>query len=287
MTASTNKEENTYPIDPENAVEMARLLNQDMTLTKAMGGPLSEQTDTSLFHNVLDLACGPGGWVLDVARLLSEAQVTGVDISKLMTDYGNASAKARGLQNAHFTTMNIQAPFPFEDGTFDLVNARALVAVLTPQTWPKLLRETFRVTRPGGVIRLTEAEMPITNSPAFEQLAQMSLNAFSVTGRSFAPTARNFGITPMLSQLLRRTGYQNVQVKAYGIDSSAGAAGHEGFYQDFMMAFELGREFFIGLDLTTNEKYEELYQQVLREMRGDDFCAIGYMLTVWAEKPST
>ncbi len=280
-----SKEENTYPIDPENAVEMARLLNQDMTLTRAMGGPLSEQPDAPLFHDVLDLACGPGGWVLDVARLLPEAQVTGVDISKLMTDYGNASAKARGLQNAHFTTMNIQEQFPFEDGTFDLVNARTLVAVLMPQVWPRLLRETFRLTRPGGVIRLTEAEMPITNSPAFEQLSQMSLNAFSTTGRSFAPTARNFGITPVLSRLLRHAGYQNIQHQAYGVDSSAGTEGHEGFYQDFMVVFQLGKKFFVDLGLTTNEKYEDLYQQTLREMRADDFCAIGYMLTVWGEKP--
>ncbi len=285
MMTSTGKDESTYPIDPENAVEMARLLNQDIMTTKAMGGPLSEQGENPPFQNVLDLACGPGGWVLDVARLLPEAQVTGVDLSKLMTDYGRATAKARGLHNAHFTPANILEPFPFEDNSFDLINARALVAVLTPRVWPSVLRETFRVCCSGGIMRLTESEMPLTNSPAFEQISQMALNAFSMTGRNFSPTARNFGITPMLSKLLKNAGYHNVKYKAYGVDTSTGTEGHESFYQDFMVVLQLGKPFFVGLGLTTDEKYEELYQQTLREMMADDFCAIGYSMTAWGEKP--
>ncbi len=285
MVSPSGKDESTYPIDPENAVEMARLLNQDMMTTKAMGGPLSEQADAPLFHDVLDLACGPGGWVLDVARLLPGATVTGVDISKLMTDYGRATAKARSLHNAHFTTMNIQEPFLFADDSFDLVNARALVAVLTPRTWPIMLHEAFRICRYGGIMRLTEAEMPITNSPAFEETTQMALNAFSMTGRNFGPTARNFGITPMLSRLLKGAGFSNIRYKAYGVDTSAGTEGYESFYQDFMVVFQLGKPFFVKLGLTTDEQYEKLYQQTLCEMRSPDFCVMSYSLTVWGEKP--
>ena len=282
---TTGKDESIYPIDPESAVEMARLLNQDTVSTKALGGPLVEQGDCSTYKSVLDLACGPGGWVLDVARLLPDAQIMGVDISARMTDYGRATAKARGLQNAHFMTMNIQEPFSFADSSFDLINSRYLVAVLTPKTWSALLRETFRMCKPGGVMRLTENEMPITNSPAFEQITQLALNAFTMTGRNFGPTARNFGITPMLSKLLKDTGYINVNYKAYGVDTSAGTEGHESFYQNLMVAFQLGKPYFVGLGLTTDEKYEELYQQTLQEMMADDFCAISYSLTAWGEKP--
>lgn len=281
----TGKDESTYPIDPENAVEMARLLTQDTIVTKAMGGPLAEQDKDRSFHDVLDLACGPGCWVLDVARLRPDTQVVGADISKLMTSYGRATAMARGLHNAHFVTMNIQEPFPFADNSSDLINARYLVAVLTPNIWPTMLRETFRVCEPGGIIRLNEAEMPITNSPAFEQITQMTLNSFSMTGRNFGPTARNFGITPMLPKLLRNAGYERVKYKAYAIEFSAGTETHEGFYQNYEAGFHLGKEFFVKLGLTTDEKYEDLYQQMLREMRADDFCAISYNLTVWAEKP--
>ncbi len=282
---ATRKDESIYPIDPENAVEMARLLNLDTVFTKALGGPLAEQGDYPPCKSVLDLACGPGGWVLDVARMLPDAQVMGVDISTRMTDYGRATAKARGLQNAHFMTMNIQEPFSFADNSFDLINARYLVAVLTPNTWPVLLRETFRMCKPGGIMRLTETEMAITNSPAFEQITQMALNAFTMTGRNFGPTARNFGITPMLPKLLKDTGYTHVNYKAYGVDTSAGTEGHESFYQNYMVVFQLGKPYFVGLGLATDEKYEELYQQTLQEMMADDFCAISYSLVAWGEKP--
>lgn len=284
---TTEKAENTYPIDPENVVEMTRLLNLDTTFTKQMGGPISEQGETPAFGNILDLACGPGGWVLDVARILPKAQVMGVDISARMTEYGRVTAKTRGLQNAHFMLMNIQEQFPFLDGSFDLINARYLVAVLTPNNWPLMLGEAFRVSKAGGIVRLTESEMPMTNSPAFEQISQMSLNAFSMTGRNFGPTARNFGITPMLPKLLKDAGFARVQTKAYGADTSAGTEGHESFCQNYSVVFQLGKAFLVGLGLTTAEKYEELYQQVLQDMRDDNFCAITYSLTAWGEKPNS
>ena len=287
MTASTNREENTYPIDPENAAEMARLLRQDMLITKAMKGPLTDQTNTSLFSNVLDLACGPGGWVLDVARLLPEAQITGVDISVLMVNYGRATAKARGLHNAHFMTTNIKESFPFADNSFDLVNARYLVSVLAPVEWPTMLREVLRVCRPGGVIRFTETEMPITNSMGVEKITQLLLNAFTVTGRNFSPTARNFGITTMLPRLLRNAGCTDVDYASYSLDFSTGATAHDGFYQDYMVTFQLVKDFIVKLGLAPTEQYEEIYQQMLSEMLSEDFCGMIYNLTTWGHKPRT
>jgi hypothetical protein len=44
--------------------------------------------------------------------------------------------------------------------------------------WPKLLQEFQRVTRPGGVIRITESEMLIqSTSSALTQLYQIALDA--------------------------------------------------------------------------------------------------------------
>jgi hypothetical protein len=89
----------------------------------------------------------------------------------------------------------------------------------------------------------------------------------------------------MLPKLLNDAGYGRVKYQAYAIEFSAGTEAYEGFYQDYEAGFHLGKEFFVKLGLATDEKYENLYQQVLCEMRADDFCAISYNLTVWAEKP--
>src|SRR6266699_2543618 len=55
-------DENTYVNDPESGAEMLRLLDQDRTLTRCMGGLLAEQSGVEGLQDVLDIACGPGGW---------------------------------------------------------------------------------------------------------------------------------------------------------------------------------------------------------------------------------
>src|SRR5713226_4502678 len=79
-----NQGSNSYVFDPESPAEMARLINQGRQLTQAMGGLFVGMPDTSGLHNVLDVACGPGGWVLDVAFAHPEIEVAGIDISKTM-----------------------------------------------------------------------------------------------------------------------------------------------------------------------------------------------------------
>lgn len=58
---------NSYFFDPESPAEMARLINLDQFITRNMGGPLTGITDPSSLSTVVDLACGPDGWVLDIA----------------------------------------------------------------------------------------------------------------------------------------------------------------------------------------------------------------------------
>lgn len=74
---------NGYVMPTESAVETARLVLQGQALTQAMGGllPSVEQTSIAHMQQVLDLACGPGEWVLAVAQRYPHLQVVGVDLS--------------------------------------------------------------------------------------------------------------------------------------------------------------------------------------------------------------
>src|SRR3989442_9230528 len=53
--------------DRSSNPEMIRLMIQDSTVTAGMGGPLAEQPDPAALHRVLDIGCGPGGWLLETA----------------------------------------------------------------------------------------------------------------------------------------------------------------------------------------------------------------------------
>jgi predicted O-methyltransferase YrrM len=279
-------ESNTYMIDHESAAEMARLLNQDRIFTEAMGGLLSERAnDFSGIKRVLDAGCGPGGWTQELAFAHPGIEVTGIDISETMIKYAHAQARVQGLDNAHFQIMDLQQPLKFPDDSFDLVNAR-LLGFFSPAFWPQLVQEYVRITRPGGLIRLTETEMSVSNSPALEQEHSWFFQALWRAGQSFSSNGERLTITAQLAPLLRRAGCCNVQVRAYAIDWSCGTPAYEAIYKDMQVGFKLMEPFYLATGVATQEELDKTYQQMLIEIQQETFSAAHYLLSASGEKPA-
>ncbi|HLI06467.1 MAG TPA: methyltransferase domain-containing protein [Ktedonobacteraceae bacterium] len=287
MSVSNNAsgDENTYFIDAENAAEMARLTVQDRLTTKAMGGLLPEQADVSGIYDILDIACGPGAWVLDMAQTYPEKRVTGIDISRLMIAYAQAQAREKDLNNASFQVMDALKPLEFADHSFDLVNARFIFSFMPATAWPKLLQECLRILQPGGIIRLTESEWYFTNSAAYERLHGMVTQAMHLAGLSFSPDGRMVGITPMLARLLRDAGFAGIAEQAHMINLSAGTEAHQGLYQNLLAFLKLIQPFLIKTGVTTQAEVDSLYYQAMGELMSDEFCAVSFLLTAWGTKP--
>ncbi len=286
MSTDYKPDENTYVIDSESAAEMARLLHQDRLLTEHLKGLSLKYTDPSNLKEILDIACGPGGWVLDMARAYPNIQVTGIEISKQMTQYARAQASAQGLDNASFRTMDVLKPLDFPDNSFDFINARLLFGFMPTKAWPPLLQECKRILRTGGVIRLTEGEIGISNGPVVEQLGGMFIRALQLAGLSFSPDGRHVGITPLLGRFLQDAGFQNIQKTAYALDYSAGTDLHLPFVQDMLAGAKLAHPFLIKMGVTTQEEIDRLYEQSKQEMYSENFCGVWFYLTVWGEKPA-
>jgi ubiquinone/menaquinone biosynthesis C-methylase UbiE len=144
----------------DSQAEMVQLIETDQLFTKAMGGLLPERSEQTIaqLHDVLDIGCGPGGWILEMAYAYPQMQATGIDISQGMIDYANALARANGLDNTQFHAANAIDPLGFPDDSFDLVNARQLEGAIPAAAWPGMIKEMVRVTRRGGTIRLTSVE---------------------------------------------------------------------------------------------------------------------------------
>ncbi len=278
-------ESNEYMIDHESAGEMARLLHQDRIFTEAMGGLLAERdNDFSGMKRVLDAGCGPGGWTQEVAFANQDIEVIGVDISETMINYARAQAKVQRLDNLHFQVMDLQEPLAFPDNAFDLVNAR-LLGFFTPEFWPQLIQEYLRITRPGGLIRLTETEMSISNSAALEQEHSWFFRSMWKAGQSFSPNGERLTITAQLAPLLRRAGCRNIQVRAYAIDWSFGAPAHEAIYEDMRVGFKLIEPYYLATGVATQEEMDKTYQQMLIEVQQESFAGVHYLLSASGEKP--
>ncbi|TMD62480.1 MAG: methyltransferase domain-containing protein [Chloroflexi bacterium] len=285
-SGDSSQKESTYVIDAESGTEMARLINQERLLTRVMGGVFPEHFDLSHVSHILDVGCGPGGWVLDVAFEHPKINVVGFDISQQMVEYARAHAEAQGMNNASFQVMNALESLEFDDNSFDVVNARYIQAFMMKTSWAPLMKEIMRILRPGGRLLLTDGEWSISNSPAFEKMGAMLTNVGTITGRSFSPDGRHICITPMLGRFLRDAGFVDIQRKAHALDFSAGVEDYGDTYQDLLAGLKLLEPFLVHAKVTTEEEFEELYQQALAELMLDSFCAVGYMLTVWGKKPA-
>lgn len=283
-TEHNAKRENTYVIDSENEAEMIRLLDQDRMVTQMMGGLFPERSDLDGIKRILDLGCGPGGWTQEVAFAYPEIEIVGIDISQTIIAYAQAQAEVQGLRNAHFQVMDATQPLTFENQSFDLVNARFISGFMLPTTWPQLLNECRRVLRPGGIMRLTDSESPIANTPAFVQLYTWINQAFMLAGRSFSPDGTHYGIVNMLPHFLRRVEFEQVQIMAHAVEFSTRAEQYHTSLKNQESLFPLLQPFLLKYQITTEEEFTRVYHEAMAEMLSSDFSALSFMLTAWGRK---
>lgn len=273
--------ENVYFIDPESGAEMARLLDQDRLVTKGMGGLFSGVSDAevSRLQRLLDIACGPGGWAQEVAFAHPDKEVVAFDISNAMIEYARVQARLQKLRNATFHVMNVLEPLSFPDESFDLVNARS-IAFMPPAAWPRLLQECLRILRPGGIIRLSEGDIPFTNKPAYDTLWRWLSLALYKAKQTFSPNGQTLGIMPMLSYLVRQAGFQDIRQVPHVLDASLGSESYESARQDTLIATKLFEPFVTAMGIATPEQFNHAYEQMQVEMMADDFRSFAIMLTV-------
>src|SRR5262249_25945876 len=129
----------TYFVEDRSSnAEMIRLMILDNMITTVMGGPLAEQPDPTSLHRVLDIGCGPGGWILEAARLYPHMELVGIDISWRMIEYARTQAQAQGLTDGiEFRAMDALRPLEFPDGFFDMVNTRFCSSYILAKDWPR------------------------------------------------------------------------------------------------------------------------------------------------------
>lgn len=274
----------TYFVQDKNSeAEMIRLMIQDSLITAGMGGPLVEQPDPSRLHRVLDIGCGPGGWILETAALYPHMELVGIDISWKMIEYARAQAKAQRLTDGvEFHVMDALRSLEFPNASFDLVTIRLGTSFMPAKDWPQLLREMARVARPGGVLRVIDCDAPQSNSPAYTRLNELLTIAVGRAGRSYKQGG--FGMLPLLPRLLSEAGCQNVQTRACTLEYLAGTVAGQNFQQNIVYFCQTVLPFLEHWNCAPDD-YETLQQQALVETQQKDFRATWYMETIWGTLP--
>ncbi len=275
----------TYVVqDRSNEEEMNRLHLQDQLVTRGMGGVLPEQGDLSRFRHVLDVGCGTGNWIIALAQQVPTASLLiGADVSHRMLEYARSQAQAAGLADrVEFHMMDALRMLEVPQKSFDLVNQRLGLGYLRTWEWPGLLQEYQRVCRAGGIIRITESDMLVCNTPACSALQDLFTDALIRAGHLFFP--ERDGVTRALEPTMHKAGILNLQTRVHKLEYRAGTPEGQLFAEDIKHIFRTLLPF-LRKWTKVPENYEHLYQQALQEMQQPDFVATWRLLTVWGINP--
>jgi SAM-dependent methyltransferase len=124
--------------------------------------------------DVLDVGCGPGSITVDLARRVAPGRVVGVDLSAEVLVKAGELAAGRGVDSVVFEQADVTA-LPYRDGSFDVVHAHQVLQHLCDPV--AALREMRRVTRPGGIVAVREADYAATSwyphSPGLDEWARI------------------------------------------------------------------------------------------------------------------
>ena len=146
---------------------------------------------------LLDVACGTGRTLHQLAQTHPDLQFYGVDLSPAYVQL--ARKRLADLAEAALAVENAEA-LPFADATFDIATSVYLFHELPRNARRNVAREMFRVVRPGGLL-------VIEDSAQLSESAELATALQSFPGEFHEPFYADY-LADDLADLLREVGFE-------------------------------------------------------------------------------
>ncbi|MFK4912740.1 MULTISPECIES: demethylmenaquinone methyltransferase [Lactococcus] len=172
---------------------------------------------------ILDLCCGTGDWTFDLSKAVGQmGKVVGLDFSENMLKVAQAKIDKNDNNNIEFIQGNAMA-IPFEKEMFDVVTIG--YGLRNTPDYLTVLREIFRVLKPGGKVVCIETSHPTL--PIYKQAFELYFKkVMPFLGKVFAKSLReyqwlqksaeNFPDAKALALLFSKAGFSTVSYQKYG-----------------------------------------------------------------------
>ncbi|KAI8088717.1 S-adenosyl-L-methionine-dependent methyltransferase [Halteromyces radiatus] len=167
-------DESVAYILPSDATEVKRLELNHNLWKMILDGLYKSSVHESLVEGItiLDVGCGPGFWIRDMAILYPNSKFIGIDMADVFI--------TKDLPpNVEFQIINAAMGLPFQDESFDFVFQRFLVMGFPTDTYKQSIKEMKRVLKPNGAIEILELVNHYTNpSPALTKISGWRMDSF-------------------------------------------------------------------------------------------------------------
>jgi len=115
---------------------------------------------------LVDIACGSGAFLDDLARTFPRSRLAGVDLSAAYLAEARRRSGVTALVQARAERL------PFADASLDAATAVYLFHELPPKVRPVVAAEIARVLKPGGLLVFADSIQP-ADEPGLERLLQV------------------------------------------------------------------------------------------------------------------
>jgi ubiquinone/menaquinone biosynthesis C-methylase UbiE len=120
-------------------------------------------------ERILDIGATLGHSVLPLAQGFPQAQVVAVDVSGPVLRYAAARARSLGVGNIQFVQADGADLGRFPAASFDWIQTTMFLHELSYSSMRAIMRESFRLLRPGGIVLHVEQPQYSPSMPLFEQ----------------------------------------------------------------------------------------------------------------------
>jgi ubiquinone/menaquinone biosynthesis C-methylase UbiE len=287
---------------------------------------LLAECDLSHGESILEIGSGAGAWLRAVAQVYPHLHCIGIDQDAGLVKAANVLAQRDHLTQVAFFAKELDEMLPtlLPQGSFDLVHLSMLGRYILTANYPALAQACAALCRPGGMMCWTEAELPITNSPACERLISLICEAVQRAGQSFISehmwqvaalfaarsgtvatghstyTRRHLGITMMLRSWLRDAGCgvlhethpytlrsldtYEIYQVAYVIEVSAGQPAYEAFVRQALRYSQRVKPLLLRTVVLGEKEHDALCDQLVEELNHQDFCGLFPIVRAWAPR---
>lgn len=272
-------------IVPGSYAERIRLLKQDMLINE-YAEELPDGYVPRRGDRIGDFAAGTCGWIRGIYRKYPYIELHAIDNSIPIIEEAKTHELTKNKKNVHFHTMDVLQPLDFPDNFFDVVNMRCSVGFMPKEMWIPVLKEYYRICKPGGILRLTEASVTeIAAAPAYHRMQRALMNLAWKFGKSFAETET--AQMPMLFRFVREAGFvKDIRSQCVMIDISSGADAHDLVTENFEMVYLGLKDPLLKIGAMSEEEFDRTFKEVQAEFRDPAFAGLWYVASVQGRKPA-
>ena len=236
-------------------------------------------------ERVLDLGCGTGEWLFDLAKQQPKLHMYGLDIDQRVLHQAIVRRNAGSMRKVELRHIDPRFPLPLPDESVDFVHMQGCSRFIAPENWPYMIAEGIRVLKPEGWMMLIELDLGNISGSACQAL----LYALRQTLENMRLALHNEampGLTQHLYGMLLDASLEDVRYDLHTIDLGfKGASEARLLLSQFVQSALIIKPLIVQQGIYSTAEFDRLVVEAEQELYDPDLCGWAMLVSAYGRKP--